>query len=272
MALEELDDNVPIAIVIPLVLKTMKNAFIYGFRVRFLHALAYQLATFKFKSPQTHHFKGIGLLLVDAITRLVKSVKMGLNHGKTLTGFAIVFRSILALLNSITIKTKSRVKLENHYIAGAVGGVVIYSGLINKLTLQSSKSKSQLIRTIGNILHFNEGILSQITMYTLSRLILAIGRDCSYELAEVINKFQITSQSSSEPKPPQMVDPQTIREVGWMVTCSMVWGGIMMYYRRDGDRKQNRKEYLQRALRISMDFIYGTIPYSWKEAFDYGGR
>lgn len=273
MTLKELDGDFPIDIVIPMILKTLKNAFIYGYRVRFIHALAYQLATFRFKSPTTNQLKGIRVLLIDVLTKVFKSAKMGINHGKTLAGFAIVFRSTLALLNTIPNRIKSpSVKLENNYISGAVGGVLVYSGLVNKLISRSSKSKSQLIRTIGDALQFNESILSQITMYTLSRLILAIGRDFSYEVADVINKYQLSNPTKHESHPQTLVDPQNVRDIGWMVTCGLVWGGIMMYYRRDGDRKESNKTYLQKALRISLEFIYGETPHAWKDAFDYGAR
>lgn len=98
-----------------------------------------------------------------------------------------------------------------------------------------------------------------------------MGRDCSYTVAETINRRKSKSRQRIL-APDEMVHPEHVREVSWVVVCSVIWGGIMYYYRKDGDRKDTGKDYLLRALRVSMDFIYGATPHALKEMFDYGSR
>lgn len=196
-----------------LVVKAVQNAFIYGYRVRFLHSAAYNLATLRTSSE-----------LKDVLKKLIKSIKMGVDHGKVLAFFAIVYRLVHIILK------KAKLKRGVEFLAGFSGGVAVYSGLSNK--------------AMPGLL--NENILMQITMYTLSRLAIAVGRDLAL----------LCSERSGD-----------VREIGWIVSCGMIWGGIMHYYRKD---TTNGSEYLPKALRVSLEFIYGGVKHGWNEVFQYG--
>lgn len=192
------------------ILRAIQNALIYGYRIRFLHSLAYNVATL----PRPHELlKGVW-----------KSMRLGVDHGKILAVFAIVFRVVKTVL-------KRRVdKPVADFIAGFLGGCLVYGGLVNR--------RRRML---------NDAILQQITMYTLSRLVLALGRDVAN--AAVPDRYR-----------------KKARDMSWTLGCGLVWGGIMLYYRRDG----GKDEYLPRAMRVSLDFIYGSVPHAWREAFQYG--
>lgn len=196
-----------------MVTKAVQNAFIYGYRVRFLHSAAYNLATLRTNSE-----------LKDVLKKLIKSIRMGVDHGKVLACFAIVYRLSHFILR------KLKISRGVEFLAGFSGGVAVYSGLSNK--------------AIPGLL--NDNILMQITMYTLSRLVIAVGRDVAL----------LFNERSGD-----------VREIGWIVSCGLIWGGIMQYYRKD---TANGSEYLPRALRVSMEFIYGGVKHGWNEAFQYG--
>lgn len=196
-----------------LITKAVQNAFIYGYRVRFLHSAAYNLATLRTTSE-----------LKDIVKKLLKSVKMGVDHGKVLACFAVAYRITHILLKRLKI-TKG---IE--FTSGFTGGVLIYSGILNKL--------------VPGFL--NDNILMQITMYTLSRLVIAVGRDLSL----------LFNERSGD-----------VRDFGWIVSCGIIWGGIMQYYRKD---TTDGGQYLPRALRLSLEFIYGGVKHGWNEAFQYG--
>lgn len=271
------DGKEPVSLLMQLVYKTVKNAFIFGYRVRFLHSLAYQLATLKIPASDIPE-RTIRILKTakELGWKIWKSIKMGLDHGKVLAGFATVYRLTLLLLNRFNKKDPSdnnnndepnfaNPRLENHFIAGGIGGFLVYSGLLTKISKKLQK-RNDGVGSLAKLFEFHDGILTQITMYTLSRLILAVGRDISYQIADLL-KVEYANNGNSKNK---NISPQAIREIGWIVNCVFIWGGIMLYYRRDIDRLEKRKEYLQRALRVSLEFIYGGVGHAWKEAFDYG--
>jgi hypothetical protein len=221
------------------VIRAMQNGMIYGYRVRFLHSMAYQLATLKTNT-------GIS----GTLAKIWKSVKMGLDHGKVLAIFAIVYRLVRVMVIKIRHRSKGYLtKVDADFIAGFVGGVLIYSGLMQKL-IQKHVKRAGLRRMLA----LNEAILAQITMYTLSRLVLAGGRDLA----------RLTV-------PKERVDRTAAWS--WIATCGVVWGGVMVYFKRDRDTLDERSEgplLLPRALRVSLEFIYGGVSHAWREAFDYG--
>lgn len=198
---------------ISIVAKAVQNAFIYGYRVRFLHSAAYNLATLRTTSE-----------LRDILKKLIKSVKMGVDHGKVLACFAVVYRLVHILMR------KLKIKKGVEFTAGFTGGVLIYSGKLNEI--------------VPGFL--NDHILMQITMYTLSRLVIALGRDVAL----------LFNERSGD-----------VREIGWIISCGLIWGGIMQYYTKDTTKGG---QYLPRALRVSLEFIYGGVKHGWKEAFQYG--
>lgn len=260
---DDLDENYPIAKLIEMILSAVQNALIYGYRVRFLHSLAYQLATIK---PQTE--------IIDIFLKIWKSVTMGLDHGKILAFFAVIYRCSLALTKKSKLFVTKDTKLINNFIAGFIGGVLVYSGVIQRKTVKNiGENKKSWIK---KILLLNDNILTQITMYTMSRLIIAVGKDLAYLTIKVntnkkMNRILKTKQV------------EKITEISWTVCCGIIWGGIMVYYQRDRNGNDNinnnnnknnngKPSYLPRALQFSLDFIYGGVTHAWKEAFDYNNR
>lgn len=243
--------------------RAVQNGFVFGYRVRFIHALAYQLAGLRTKP-------GLWLLLRDVLQRVWKSMKMGAHHGKTLALYAVVYKLVMAAW----VASGSKADNWSEFVAGAVGGVVVYSGwaaqrssgrtISEKASMARQSWVSGLFDWLSRTSRLSDPILVQITMYTMSRLVMAIGRDASYTLAGAVNARRIRNGT------PSRLDPQTLRDAGWMATCALVWGGIMVYYARDAKRGETRKDYLQRALRVSMEFIYGNGKHQWGEMFYYG--
>lgn len=248
---------------VELVLRAVQNAFIYGYRVRFLHSVAYQLATAK---PQ----KG----LLELLGKVWKSVRLGVDHGKVLAVFAIVYRSMLLLAKRLRASSKQgQSQLSNHFVAGFVGGVLVYGGLLQR-AVRRRRTKGDPPTLVGTLLAMNEGILSQITMYTMSRLIIAGGRDLARVVVDTKRRHSSGSRSRSREQ-----DIATVASASWAVTCGLVWGGIMVYYQRDrrpgrdqGSGSDKRLLYLPRALQVSLEFIYGGANHAWREAFDYNSR
>lgn len=241
-----------------LMVRAIQNALIYGYRVRFLHSMAYQMATFKLES-------GVGGL----VAKIWKSVRLGIDHGKVLACFAVVYRGVTALLKRLR---RHRHKGDGYdraieFGAGFAGGVLIYSGLLRRHLARTKQRRSAVLNTL---LDLNEGILAQITMYTMSRVVFAYGRD----LAELL----VAQREPDERHRKPMV--KHVSEVSWIVTCGVVWGSIMVYYNRDRDTSRRRgpdgssngSMFLPKALRISLEFIYGGARHAWKEAFDYNTR
>lgn len=248
--------------VVELVLRGLQNAFIYGYRVRFLHSLAYQLATAK---PQ----KG----MLELLGKVWKSVRMGVDHGKVLAIFATVYRCMLVLAKRVRASKQGESQLSNHFAAGFVGGVLVYSGLLQR-AVRRQRTKEDTPTLVGTLLALNEGILSQITMYTMSRLIIAGGRDLARVVVDTKRRHSSGSRSRSREQ-----DIATVASASWAVTCGLVWGGIMVYYQRDrrpgrdqGSGSDKRLLYLPRALQVSLEFIYGGANHAWREAFDYNSR
>ena len=248
--------------VVEMVLRGLQNAFIYGYRVRFLHSLAYQLATAK---PQ----KG----LLELLGKVWKSVRMGVDHGKVLAIFATVYRCVLVLAKRVRASKQGQSQLSNHFAAGFVGGVLVYSGLLQR-AVRRQRTKEDTPTLVGTLLALNEGILSQITMYTMSRLIIAGGRDLARVVVDTKRRYSSGSKSRFRER-----DIATVASTSWVVTCGLVWGGIMVYYQRDrrlgrdqGSGSDKRLLYLPRALQMSLEFIYGGAHHAWREAFDYNSR
>lgn len=250
---------------VELVLRAVQNAFIYGYRVRFLHSVAYQLATAK---PQ----KG----LLELLGKVWKSVRLGVDHGKVLAVFAIVYRSMLLLAKRLRASSKQgQSQLSNHFVAGFVGGVLVYGGLLQR-AVRRRRTKGDPPTLVGTLLAMNEGILSQITMYTMSRLIIAGGKDLARVVVDTKNRHSSNNGSRSRSRDK---DIAAIASVSWVLTCGLVWGGIMVYYQRDrrlgrdsGPDPDKRLLYLPRALQVSLEFIYGGVRHAWREAFDYNSR
>lgn len=217
------------------VLRAVKNGFIYGYRVRFLHSLAYQLASFHVNDNSN---KGAGVnkhvetrsrsQLVLLLKKILKAVRMGVDHGKVLASFAVIYKLLLLILNKTSL-FNSKMK---HFVSGFIAGVSVYGGLINQ-----------------NIKLLNDGMLSQITMYTLSRLAIAIGRDINRSFA---NRYNWDKSQQAK-----------FSQQSWTLTCGVVWGGIMLYYANDSST------LLPRALQTSLEFIYGGVQHAWREVFDY---
>lgn len=182
------DDKTPMTALVELILRAVQNALIYGYRVRFLHTLTYQIAGIK---------SSIGF--IDLLKKIWKSIKLGVDHGKILAFYAIVYRSSLMLTKKLRNFEYNR-DLLNHFIAGFAGGIFIYGGVLQKLLKKQSlneKTKpccqtgklapapsSSLSTLIENILGLNESIVTQITLYTVSRLVLALGRDLGRIVSE----------------------------------------------------------------------------------------
>ncbi|QPG76369.1 hypothetical protein FOA43_003757 [Brettanomyces nanus] len=214
-------------------LRAAKNALIYGYKIRFVHAIALQLLSVKKNQNYWKQF----------IEKVAKSVRMGLNHGKVLALFALLYKLLFGTLLTLSRETVKGRKSEEYwtkvkgsigFISGFISGLLIYGGVLNE--------------------HFgkdvlNDRILTQITLYTLSRTILAMGKYLAVRIAG-------SGKGSRQVK--------KIEEVSWKVGTAAVWGTVMMFYSID------RKYYLQRAMRISMDFLYGETLYSWMDAFNYG--
>ncbi|KAG7812247.1 hypothetical protein KL921_001479 [Ogataea angusta] len=197
------------------VLSASKNAVIYGYRVRFIHSIAVQMGSMDRRRR----------LMDQIVEKVIRSIRLGLDHGKLLALFALIYSSVQLSLNQIAPK-----RTINHFIGGFLGGILVYGGVLN--------------------MHFkkfvNEAIATQITMYCLSRVVLALGKWLSVKL-----------QRRTRLRRAQ------IEKVGWRTTSGLVWGLLMVFYNVDKDL------YLQRALRHSLDFQFGGTWYSWLEAFNY---
>lgn len=209
--------------IIELIASAIKNALIYGYKIRFLHTITFQLVTLKFKNSD--FFK-------QFFKKLFKSIKLGVDHAKILALFATFYRVLLVSLSKLNKKKKNR--LVNTFVSGFMGGIFVYGGILN------SKWENFL----------NSDILTQITLYCLSRVLMAIGKDVGREINRTFN----------------IQNEKKIEKIGWIITCGITWGTVMMYYSKD------KEFYLQRAMRLSLDFIYGPKMYSWLEAFKYGKR
>lgn len=254
---------------VELVLRAVQNGFIYGYRVRFLHSMAYQLATVKTQTG-----------VAELLGKIWKSVRMGVDHGKVLALFALVYRCTLVVVKRAR-GVWGRQGLGSHFVAGFVGGVLIYGGLLQRAVRRTAPGQSSVLR---RLLVLNEGILTQITMYTLSRLILAGGRDLARAAVDMKNSSS-GSGSSQRRTRSRETEIGAITAASWVVTCGLVWGGIMVYYQRDRRQTQARGGrgrsgadgstkllYLPRALQVSLEFIYGGVRHAWREAFDYNSR
>ncbi|GMG56222.1 unnamed protein product [Ambrosiozyma monospora] len=260
---DEIDID-PMSILLKSVIMAAKNAVIYGYRVRFIHAISTQLVSLNMKKNSKMLYKQLWF-------RLVKSIKMSLNHGKILAGFAIVYKTLLLILTQCISRTgldetkKARLKHLVHFISGFIGGSLVYGGLINSQTGSN---------------YFNESIASQITLYCLSRVALSIGRWIGVLLTKLIY-HRITELSNELKNDGQhghyhshslkngitieklRLFSDKIHKIGWGLNSGVVWGLAMMFYSID------KEFYLQKSLKLSFDFIYGDKMYDWLEVFNY---
>ncbi|KAH3668119.1 hypothetical protein OGAPHI_001873 [Ogataea philodendri] len=200
------------------IVNASKNAVIYGYRVRFIHTIAVQASSLDRNQQLTDQL----------VRKILKSVRLGLDHGKVLALFAIIYKSIQLSLSKTS--TKDPDALATHFLGGLVGGVLVYGGVLN------SKFKGLV----------NEGVATQITLYCMSRVILAIGK----WFGRILEKRGGLRRSQ-------------VQKFGWRATTGAVWGLLVVFYAAD------KNLYLQPALRRSLDFQFGDAIYSWLEAFNY---
>lgn len=180
--------------------QSIQNAFIYGYRVRFLHSTAYQIASGK------------------GLQGLIKSIKLALQHGKILSLFAIFYNIGC---------------YYNHFIGGLLAGMVVHGGMLGDFV--------------------DVGICEQITMYAMSRMIIAVSR-------EIGNTTSLVGGSDPARR-------KKINDITWMLGSGIIWALIMMYYGRD---KKSGKKYLPKAMYSSLEFMYGLKKHNWNEILKYG--
>ncbi|GME69889.1 unnamed protein product [[Candida] boidinii] len=281
------------------ILTASKNGLIYGYRIRFLHSISLQIFTF---NKSNFKKKNLLNLIYEILNKIFKSVKLALNHGKILAAFAIIYRTVLIILkyskklndlnnelddrtdnnnnnnnnnNNSNNSEDSKLKLAglDHFIAGMCGGGLVYGGLID------SKFPT-----------FNSSITSQVTLYCCSRVVLAVGKLTAYHLARVLAKREFNSKrkisninhnshnnhshshinnhhnnrlNKSEFKELSKLKCEKIERNSWIIFSMLIWGGVMTIYDRDPN-------FLQKSLRLSMEFIYGDKRFGWSEMFNYG--
>lgn len=264
--IESEPDEANLGIAFDLLLRAIQNGLIYGYRVRFLHSIAFQLVTIK-KSTS-----GINLL-----EKLWKSIHMGLDHGKILATFAVCYRFVLSwksFLKSISKNKNPTNGLFINFIAGFIGGIFVYGGILNKIL--NYKKSGDRKKWISIILSLNDAILTQITMFTLSRLLVAVGRDIARTIVLGRNKNKNSNDNKNINNSKIIAkEMEKLTATSWTIACGLIWGGIMVYYQRDRNNTTSDDKstlYLPRALRISLEFIYGGAKHAWQEAFDYSGR
>lgn len=180
--------------------QSIQNAFIYGYRVRFLHSTAYQIASGK------------------GLKGLVKAIKMALQHGKILSLFAIFYNVGI---------------YYSHFMGGLLAGTIVHGGMLGDFV--------------------DGGICEQITMYAISRVIIAISRDIGNS---VLSKYNFDASKRKK-----------INDITWMLSCGLIWGLLMMYYGKD---KKSGKKYLPKAMYSSLEFMYGLKKHNWNEIIKYG--
>ncbi|OUM51725.1 hypothetical protein BVG19_g848 [[Candida] boidinii] len=281
------------------ILTASKNGLIYGYRIRFLHSISLQIFTF---NKSNFKKKNLFNLIYEILNKIFKSVKLALNHGKILAAFAIIYRTVLIILkyskklndlnnelddrtdnnnnnnnnnNNSNNSEDSKLKLTglDHFIAGMCGGGLVYGGLID------SKFPT-----------FNSSITSQVTLYCCSRVVLAVGKLTAYHLARFLAKREFNSKrkisninhnshnnhshshinnhhnnrlNKSEFKELSKLKCEKIERNSWIIFSMLIWGGVMTIYDRDPN-------FLQKSLRLSMEFIYGDKRFGWSEMFNYG--
>ncbi|OWB79564.1 hypothetical protein B5S32_g3791 [[Candida] boidinii] len=278
------------------ILTASKNGLIYGYRIRLLHSISLQIFSFNKSNIKK---KNLFNLIYEILNKIFKSIKLALNHGKILAAFAIIYKTVLIILkyskklndlnneldddNIDNNDKNSKLKLTglDHFIAGMCGGGLVYGGLID------SKFPT-----------FNSSITSQVTLYCCSRVVLAVGKLTAHHLARYLTKREFNSKrkinsinhnnhnshnnshnhnhshnnqninnnnrlNKSEFKELSKLKCEKIERNSWIIFSMLIWGGVMTIYDRDPN-------FLQKSLRLSMEFIYGDKRFGWSEMFNYG--
>ncbi|ODV84709.1 hypothetical protein CANARDRAFT_176548 [[Candida] arabinofermentans NRRL YB-2248] len=226
------------------ILNASKNAMIYGYRVRFIHSISIQLLSID-KSQK---------LYKQIVLKLWKAFKLGIDHGKILSSFAIIYKLMLITLTKLTDNNNNKqsninIKHLNNFISGFIGGFIVYGGFINK-------------RKPGML---NDAILKQITLYCLSRVALGLGKFIVKQITKKLITFKRKAAEGrhSSNYHEMKIMFNKVESYGRLLSSGLIWGSVMMFYSID------KNFLLQKSLKLSLDFIYGDSIYSWMEAFNY---
>ena len=222
------------------VYRAAKNGLIYGYKIRFAHTLALQLLSLGRGQKRQSRL----------IRKLWKCVRLGLEHGKVLAVYAIIYKGLLRILGGNPKAKDQPRRLATLFLSGFIGGVLVYGGLINK-GLSRGRSAREIITGSKHRKHtefLNERILTQISLNTLSRTIMAGAKNLIERKMKNAAGLDISTTNNLENK-------ATLLAIG------LIWGTVMMMY----DSEQN--VLLQKSMKLSMDYIYGERLRSFMEAF-----
>ena len=222
------------------VYRAAKNGFIYGYKIRFAHTLALQLLTLRRSSMTRSRLIG----------KLRNCIRLGFEHGKVLAIYAIIYEGLVKFLGGGEGEKDKRRRAVITFISGFTGGILVYGGLINKFVeiVRNRRPNASADKRKKHAHFLNERILAQISLYTLSRTIMAVARyliECKIKKSANLNNTTTNN----------------LRKKGTLLALGLVWGTVMMMYDSD------ENVLLQKSMKLSMDYIYGERLRSIMEAF-----
>ncbi|CDK29925.1 unnamed protein product [Kuraishia capsulata CBS 1993] len=197
-------------------LRASRNGVVYGSRIRFAHAIA---VSFIFRRN------------VPLLKRVTGAASLSLQHAKVLAGFAVIYRGTLYFLR------RSRIFKSHkfvHFIAGAVAGFFVYG--------QPFKNAK-----------FARAITHQVTLYLISRLVLALGSILAEKLSYAVLENDWSPNTLSEVH-------SAITSNAWTVTAALSWGACMYLYQTD-------PKHIHKSLRHSLDYMYNNDNWSGVKGF-----
>ncbi|GEQ72534.1 hypothetical protein JCM33374_g6221 [Metschnikowia sp. JCM 33374] len=207
-------------------LRSSRNGIVYGGKIRFSHALVINL-----------------LYRAGPIkARLKQVLNATKEHSMVLAGFAIVYKSVVGLLNREQLLGQNQSTAK--FIAGAIAGWVVYS------------------QHFG---YFNPGITHQITLYCFSRVLMAsckILLDLYLQHRPPSLRVKGDTINFGDLSPGQVKKYKAkIYGKSWKYFAVLTWALVMFIY-------DYQPQYLQSSLRHSMAYIYdvdmNTLS-SWRE-------
>lgn len=217
------------------IIRSSRNGIVYGGKIRFSHALVINLL---YRSGPLK-------------PRLISTLKATRDHAQVLAAFAIIYKSILHVLqHDKLLGSGSNPQLNlglMKFIAGGVGSWFVYSQHFD---------------------YFHPGITHQVTLYCFSRVLIAMGKimldnylNC-FQPSLLINDSNIKFRNLNENQQNKL--KSTIYNKSWKYFAVITWALVMFIY-------DYQPQYLQSSLRHSMAYIYDVELETWSTWRDFFG-
>ncbi|KAH3683408.1 hypothetical protein WICPIJ_005627 [Wickerhamomyces pijperi] len=200
------------------IFKSMRNGVHYGTKIRFAHSLVMSLLYKR------------NITLVQRISSILNITR---SHGVVLASFAFVYKLSLLLLKWYNSVLETSTPNLNEFLAGALGGFLVYGKLVFKE-------------------QFNSSITDQITLYCGARVTLAVGKLIAFMIAKKLgesNNWDLKQKKKFR---------DDLQSYAWCFSASFIWGSVLFFHRF-------YPKFLQHGLESSMSFIYDDLDWTdWR--------